>query len=320
MNWIKSSILSFVQKAKDKFKKERASKKDQEQSLWINCPGCNQMQLKEDLKQNFSICKCSHHFDLDPKIRFDKILFDNGEYELISCPRWADPDPLNFEINGKKSIDKYKSYQKKTGQDSAILIAAGKMNGLNIVAAGYNFAFGASAISLRESEHLLAGMQYAIEHKVDAFISFYCSGGMDVKGGLFSLQKGMGTIILAMNMLKRKNILNVGVLSSKTTGGLFVNTFINDFLWAESKDSTSNLLFSGKRVSAGVRSSDKEEMPSDYGYGQALTRNGMLDGCFENRLEIKDKLSALIEVVTKKAETQAKKETSNVTIDKSLSA
>ena len=100
----------------------------------------------------------------------------------------------------------YKNYQKKTGQESAILIATGKMNGLNIVAAEYNSAFGSSAISLREAEHLLTGMQYALDKKVDAFISFYSSGGMDVKGNLFSLGKGMSTIILAMSELKKKNI------------------------------------------------------------------------------------------------------------------
>ena len=53
MNWIKNKILSFVEKAKDKFKKSRPSKEDQDKSLWVNCPECNQMQLKEDLKKNY---------------------------------------------------------------------------------------------------------------------------------------------------------------------------------------------------------------------------------------------------------------------------
>ena len=100
-NWIKNKILSFVEKAKDKFKKVRPSKDDQEKSLWINCPECKKMQLKEDLLKNFNVCTCEHHFDLDPKIRFDKLLFDNGEYDLIPCPSWADPDPINFVVNGK---------------------------------------------------------------------------------------------------------------------------------------------------------------------------------------------------------------------------
>ena len=65
MNWIKNKILSFVQKTKDKFQKVRPSKQDQEKSLWINCPECSQMQLKDDLKKNFNVCKCNYHFDLD---------------------------------------------------------------------------------------------------------------------------------------------------------------------------------------------------------------------------------------------------------------
>ena len=70
MNWIKNKILSFVEQTKSKFKKDRPSKQDQEKSLWINCPECNQMQLKDDLQKNYNVCKCKYHFDLNPKIRF----------------------------------------------------------------------------------------------------------------------------------------------------------------------------------------------------------------------------------------------------------
>ena len=104
MNWILSFKTKFVEKVKKTFKRDRPSKAEQANSAWINCPGCNQMQLREDLKKNFNVCKCQYHFDLDPKIRFDKLIFDDG-YELIPCPKYADPDPINFVINGKKAID-----------------------------------------------------------------------------------------------------------------------------------------------------------------------------------------------------------------------
>ena len=44
---------------------------------------------------------------------------------------------------------------------------------------------------------------FSINGGVDCFISFYCSGGMDVKGNLFSLHKGMSAVIMAMNEMKR---------------------------------------------------------------------------------------------------------------------
>ena len=312
MNWIKSKISKFVEIAKNKIIKKRANDAEASESLWISCTGCNEMQLKKDLKNQFNICKCSYSFDLDPKTRFEKIFFDNGVFELIECPSFADPDLLNFEVNGKKFIDKYKGYQKKTGQQSAILIAKGKVDGLNVVAAGYNFAFGGAAMTIRESEHLLVAMQTALDEKVDAFVSFYQSGGMNVTGNLFSLAKGMPTIMMATKMLKDSGIVTVAILGSKTTGGTFCNVFGNDFLFAEKK--AENLLFAGKRVSASVNTG--HEMPSDFGQSKSLENHGMIDGVLD-RIEAKSIISNLVKVILKKAE-KSNTSSSNVTIDQSI--
>ena len=312
MNWIKSSILSFVQKAKDKFKKERASKKDQEQSLWINCPGCNQMQLKEDLKKNYNVCSCTHHFDLDPKTRFSKLFFDDGEYELIDCPEWSDPDPLNFKIEDKKFIDKYNAYRKKTGQQSAILAAKGTVNGLNVIAFGYNFAHGGAAMTQREGEHIIAGIQRALNEKVDAVVSFYQSGGMAVTGNLNSL-KNMPVQMMAMKMLKDAGIVTIGICSSKVTGGTFCNVYGNDFIFAESPKS-ENILFAGKRVSASVNKGT--ELPIDFGQASSLVEHGMIDGAFDSRIEIRNKITNLVRVLLKKSEKEALAEKqSNIKVD-----
>ena len=317
MNRIQKKLQSFVEKAKNTFKRQRPSKDDQEKSLWINCPGCKNMQLKENLSKNFNICKCNFHFDLDPKIKFEKLLFDNEEWEYIPCPSWSDPDPLNFTVNGKKFIDKYKNYQKKTGQESALLIGHGKIGGLNAVAVGYNWSFGGAAYSQRENEHFLAGVQFALDNKVDLFVSIYQSGGKQVAGGINSL-KSMSTVQMAHTMLKKKNIVNCGILESKITGGTFVDVFGNDFLFSESPKN-SNQLFSGKRVSASVRSSDNTEMPSDFGEGAFLEKHGMIDGCFASRLEVKTKIVTLTKVLLKKAEAQAKNE-SNVSVPQPISS
>ena len=99
MNWIKN-LKSFVEKVKKLSSVKGHLEEDQADSLWINCPGCNKMLLKEDLKKNFNVCKCTHHFDLDPKSRFSQMFFDDGEYEIIECPEWADRS-LNFKIGDK---------------------------------------------------------------------------------------------------------------------------------------------------------------------------------------------------------------------------
>ena len=311
MNWIQKKLQSFVEKAKQTFKKSRPSKAEQANSAWVNCPGCNQMKLREDLKKNFNICDCNHHFDLDPKVLFTELLFDEGEWEKIPCPP-ANPDPLNFKIGDTKYIDKYNANIKKTNQDSAVLAGIGKVNGLKIVAFGYNFAFGGNAMTPRENEQLMSGIQKALDEKVDGVISIYQSGGMSVATNIHGLST-MPKQMFAMKELREAGIVTIGILESKITGGTFCNTYGNDFLFSTNPKNESQL-FSGKRVSASVNKG--QTLPEDFGVSKSLLSLGMIDGIFDSRMEIREKITNLIRVLLKKSEIEAKAEsTSNVKVD-----
>ncbi len=311
MNWILKVKTKFVEKVKQTFKRDRPSKADQASSAWINCPGCNKMKLRDDLKKNFNVCECSHHFDLDPKILFTELLFDDGEWERIPCPP-ADPDPLNFKIGETKYIDKYNANVKKTNQDSAILAGLGKVNGLNIVAFGYNFAFGGSAMTPRENEQLLSGIQKALEEKVDGVISIYQSGGMSVATNIHGLSS-MPKQMFAMRELRKAGIVTIGILEAKITGGTFCNTYSNDFLFSTNPGNQSQL-FAGKRVSASVNKG--QALPENFGVSSSLQELGMIDGVFESRIEIRERITSLIRVLLKKSEKEVKAEsTSNVKVD-----
>ena len=127
-------------------------------------------------------------------ISFKKVLF--WCFSSINCKKLLSVDEFLLNVNtyeetlpnGKKYIDKYKGYQKKTGQQSALLVAHGKIGGLNTVAIGYNFAFGGAAFSQRENEHFLSAAQFAMENNVELFLSVYQSGGMSVYGNINSLK------------------------------------------------------------------------------------------------------------------------------------
>ena len=311
MNWIQKKLQSFVEKAKQTFKKNRPSKAEQANSAWVNCPGCNQMKLREDLKKNFNICDCNHHFDLDPKILFTELLFDEGEWEKIPCPP-ADPDPLNFKIGDTKYIDKYNANIKKTNQDSAVLAGIGKVNGLKIVAFGYNFAFGGNAMTPRENEQLMSGIQKALDEKVDGVISIYQSGGMSVATNIHGLST-MPKQMFAMKELREAGIVTIGILESKITGGTFCNTYGNDFLFSTNPNNESQL-FAGKRVSASVNKG--QALPEDFGVSKSLLSLGMIDGIFDSRMEIRQRITNLIRVLLKKSEKEFRAEsTSNVKVD-----
>ncbi|MFL2890031.1 MAG: carboxyl transferase domain-containing protein [Pelagibacteraceae bacterium] len=314
MNWIQKNVLGFVQKAKDTFKRIRPSKKEQAESLWLNCPGCKELKLKTDLEP-YMICSCNYHFDLSPRVRFsdDKLLWDNGVWEEIKVPSWSDPDPYETVINGKKYIDKYKGYQKKTGQQTALLVGYGKISGLRAVCVNFNFAFGGGAFGPSESEHLIAGIQYAMDNKVDLFLTIYQSGGMQVTQSLISLAGGMPKQMVAMKELKKAGILTVGIISGKTSGGTYASmVYANDVIGIENP-SADNILFSGLRVSKNVNSG--QVIPDDFGKSQGVMKSGLADFCLGSRLELKDTVSNLAKVLLKKGEQQPI--SSSVEIDES---
>jgi acetyl-CoA carboxylase beta subunit len=181
-----------------------------------------------------------------------------------------------------------------------------------VIAFGYNFAHGGAAMTQREGEHLITGIQRALNEIVDAVVSFYQSGGMAVTGNLNSL-KNMPVQMMAMKMLKDAGIVTIGICSSKVTGGTFCNVYGNDFIFAESPKS-ENILFAGKRVSASVNKGTA--LPTDFGQASSLVEHGMIDGAFDSRIEIRNKITNLVRVLLKKSEKEALAEKqSNIKVD-----
>ena len=121
----------------------------------------------------------------------------------------------------------------------------------------------------------------------------------------------MTGVLVATKMLKDAGIVTIACLSSKTTGGTFVNVYGNDIIFSEK---ASNLLFAGARVSASVNAGN--ELPADFGYSSSLEQHGMIDGEV-GTLEFKSKISSLVKVMLKKAE-KSNTSSSNVTIDQSI--
>ena len=74
------------------------------------------------------------------------------------------------------------------------------------------------------------------------------------------------------------------------------------------------MLFAGKRVSASVNKG--QELPEDFGQASSIVEHGMIDGAFESRMEIREKITNLVRVLLKKSEIEARAEsTSNVKVD-----
>ena len=301
MNWITKFIKP---KIKSLFKKKSS---EVEENLWTTC-GCKNLIYKEDLQSNFKCCpKCGAHHKLSCRERFD-IFFDGKEYELIKTPLPKD-DPLNFEDN-KKYTDRLKSARKITNQDDAILIAKGKVQGIQVVVGAQDFRFIGGSFGSASGEAFIAGVQHSIENNLP-FIFFSCSGGQRMMESSIALMQ-MSRTALAVNELKRKNIPYIVVLTDPTTGGVTASwAMLGDILIAEPK---ATIGFAGRRV---IQDTVRETLPEEFQTAEYVKDHGGIDLVIERKY-LNTTIGTLLNVLLKKAEAQVKSESSNVSIDQSL--
>ena len=301
MNW----ITKFI-KPKIKSLFEKKSSKTEE-NLWTTC-GCKNLIYKEDLQSNLKCCpKCGAHHKLSCKERFETF-FDNKEYELIESPLPKD-DPLGFEDN-KRYVDRLKSARKITQQNDAVLIAKGKIKNIDVVVGAQDFRFIGGSFGAASGEAFIAGVQHSIENNMP-FIFFSCSGGQRMMESSIALMQ-MSRTALAVNELKKKNIPYIVILTNPTTGGVTASwAMLGDILIAEPK---ATIGFAGRRV---IQDTVRETLPEEFQTAEYIKDHGGIDLVVERKY-LNSTIGTFLNVLLKKAEAQAKDESSNVTIDQPL--
>ncbi len=301
MNW----ITKFI-KPKIKSLFEKKSSKSEE-NLWTTC-GCKNLIYREDLQSNLKCCpKCGAHHKLSCRERFETF-FDNKEYELIETPLPKD-DPLKFEDN-KKYTDRLKSARKITKQDDAVAIAKGTVKDIKVVVGAQDFRFIGGSFGAASGEAFIAGIQHSIENNMP-FIFFSCSGGQRMMESSIALMQ-MSRTTLAVNELKKKNIPYIVVLTNPTTGGVTASwAMLGDILIAEPK---ATIGFAGRRV---IQDTVRETLPEEFQTAEYVKDHGGIDLVVERKY-LNSTIGSLLNVLLKKAEAQAKNESSNVKVDQSL--
>ena len=301
MNWITKFIKP---KIKSLFEKKSSKV---EENLWTTC-GCKNLIYKEDLKSNFNCCpKCGAHHKLSCKERF-QLFFDKGEYEVLKTPLPKD-DPLNF-VDSKKYTDRLKEARSKTKQDDAILISKGKVNQIDVIVGAQDFRFMGGSFGAASGEAFIAGAQHAIESKAP-FIFFSCSGGQKMQESCIALAQ-MTRTTLAVNELKRKNIPFIVVLTNPTTGGVTASwAMLGDIIISEP---SAMVAFAGARV---IKDTVRENLPENFQTAEFTKDHGFIDLIVERR-HLNSSIGTLLNVLLKKQETQAKNNSTNVSVKRNL--
>ena len=286
MNWLTKAI-QFGEKIKKVFKK-RPTKQDIENSDWTSC--CKGPILKKDLEENLWVCNsCGKHHRISCRQRFD-IFFGKNSYEIIDTPLPAE-DPLNW-VDTKSYKDRLKDARKKTNQNCAVMIAKGRINGIEVTAGAINFDFIGGSVGQAEGEAVLYGAQHAIDNKTP-YIFFPCGGGQRMFESPIALAN-MTRTTLAINELKKNNLPYIVCFVDPCAGGITASfAMLGDIHFAEPG---CLIAFAGKRV---IQATVKEELSPDFQTAEFVEKHGFVDKVI-SRKDLKNQISLLLSVLLNK--------------------
>ena len=260
MNWIdnvvRPKIRSFL------------NKREVADNLWVKCPESGEMVFYRDLEANqWVVPNSGYHMKIKARDRLDKFL-DDGAYEEIELPQ-VPQDPLKFR-DLKRYSDRLKENRTKTGMDDAVLVAAGKLTGQDVVVAVQDFDFIGGSLSLAAGAAIVKGMQTAVERKLP-FIMFTASGGARMQEGILSLMQLPKTTV-GVQMLKTAGLPYIVVLTNPTTGGVTASyAMLGDVHIAEPG---AQIGFAGARV---IEQTIREKLPKGFQRSEYLLEHGMVD-------------------------------------------
>ncbi|BAE52816.1 acetyl-CoA carboxylase, carboxyltransferase subunit beta [Paramagnetospirillum magneticum] len=237
-------------------------------NLWLKCPGCGHMIFHRDLEKSLNVCQhCGHHLRLSVKKRLG-MLFDDGQFQRIELPKVAD-DPLKFK-DQKRYSDRLKDTRSKTGETDAIVVAHGRMGGMNVVAACFNFDFQGGSMGVAVGEGIVAAAELAVLQDAPLIV-IPASGGARMQEGILSLMQ-MARTTVAVDKVKEKRLPYIVLLTDPTTGGVSASfAMLGDIAIAEPG---AVIGFAGARV---IESTIREKLPEGFQKAEYLLEHGMVD-------------------------------------------
>ena len=253
------------------------------EGLWIKCPQCAQIIYNKDLAASLSVCpKCAHHFRLSATERLRSLLDgDWTEYDR----NLASTDPLGFK-DTKPYKDRLKASEKSIGARDAVMVASGRLDGIEVVVCSMEYAFIGGSMGVVVGEKITRAIERAMGMRAPVII-VSCSGGARMMEGALSLMQ-MAKVSAALARLDRAGLPYISLLTDPTTGGVTASfAMLGDLNIAEPK---ALIGFAGPRV---IEQTIRQKLPEGFQRSEFLLDHGMVDAIVDRR-ELKKTIASAL--------------------------
>ena len=274
-------------KRKDKKLKD-PEKKTIPDGLWEKCPSCNEIIYKPELEKKLSVCHhCNHHFRILPD-SYVSLLLDEGTFKSY-FDNLMPKDFLDFKAN-KGYQDQINAAKTKTGENDAIRVYKGKMNGIGVILSIMNFSFIGGSMGSVVGEAVSRSIVMAGEKKLP-FILICSSGGARMQEGAISLMQLAKTSTQLAKFSKNGGLF-IPILTDPTTGGVTASFgMLGDVILAEPG---ALIGFAGPRV---IKQTIGQDLPKGFQRSEFLLEKGFIDHIVD-RKNMKDKVTLLINLLS----------------------
>ncbi len=271
-----------------KIRTDSTSKRKVPEGLWDKCPSCSAVLYGAELERNLQVCpKCGHHLRISARSRV-RYFLDEGEQIEIG-DELEPKDFLKFK-DSKKYKDRLSAAVKSTGEKDALIVSHGKLKGMPVVVAAFEFGFMGGSMGSVVGERFLMGVKKSIAESIP-FVCFSTSGGARMQEALMSLMQ-MAKTSAALTRLSEQRLPFISVLTDPTMGGVSASfAMLGDVHIAEPN---ALIGFAGPRV---IQQTVRETLPEGFQRSEFLLDHGAIDMIVE-RKELRDRIHNLLHILT----------------------
>jgi acetyl-CoA carboxylase carboxyl transferase subunit beta len=282
--------MSWVDKLLPPKIKSRASKKSIPEGLWRKCPACAAVLYNAEIDNNLNVCpKCSHHMRISARKRLEVFLDPEPRKEIGVALKSV--DVLKFK-DTKKYKDRLSEAQKATGEKDALIVIEGRVDGIPIVVAAFEFSFMGGSMGSVVGERFVRGVECCLKKKIP-LVCFSASGGARMQEALLSLMQ-MSKTSAALTRLGSGGIPYISVLTDPTMGGVSASmAMLGDIVIAEPK---ALIGFAGPRV---IEQTVRETLPEGFQRSEFLLDHGAIDMIVDRR-QMRTEISSLLAMLMHK--------------------